>query len=158
MTADDPDGTDGADDEEISVRIVDDPEPGERDVDRRLTDLLGRLLDTETRAKVYVAVLREPETTAEAIARASGLYPETVRDTLTDLEREGVLEREEIAGDGRYGYVAIPPSDLAGRLVEELRSGLDSVFDDGADTEVDPVRIEVEDGHDRREDDEDDPR
>lgn len=144
--------------EDVEVRIVEDPEPADGDFDRRLTDLLGRLLDTETRGKVYVQVLRDPETTSEEVARATGLYPETVRRTVADLRAEGVLDRRELEGaEGRYGYTAIPPSELVDRLLSDVRTGLDVFFEAGSDsgpgTGVDPVTIDVEDAPRRGGDD-----
>lgn len=135
------------DGEDVEVRIVDEPEPAGGDIDRRLTALLGRLLDTETRGKVYVHALREPGTTSEEIARGTGLYPETVRRTVADLRAEGVLDRRELEGEeGRYGYTAIPPSELVSRLVGEFQEGLDALLDaDGSREDVEPVTIDVED-------------
>lgn len=134
------------DGEDVEVRIVDEPETGGSEFDRRLTDLLGRLLETETRGKVYVHVLRDPGTTSEEVARGTGLYPETVRRTLADLREEGVLDRRELEGEkGRYGYTAIPPSELASRLLGDVQEGLDALFGVEDDPAVEPVTIDVED-------------
>lgn len=158
MTADDSDRVPD-DGEDVEVRIVDEPGAGGGEFDRRLTDLLGRLLDTETRGKVYVHVLRDPGATSEAIARGTGLYPETVRRTVADLRSEGVLDRREIEGEeGRYGYTAVPPIDLAGRLLGGLQTGLDAILDPGIDSggDVEPVTIDVKDAASRREGEDDD--
>ncbi|MFC4987499.1 MULTISPECIES: winged helix-turn-helix transcriptional regulator [Saliphagus] len=134
------------DGEDVEVRIVDEPEASEGEFDRRLTDLLGRLLDTETRGKVYVHVLRDPGATSEEVARGTGLYPETVRRTIADLREEGVLDRRELEGEkGRYGYTAIQPTELAGRLLGEFQEGLDALFGASDEPAVDPVTIDVED-------------
>lgn len=138
-----PDDSDRDSEDEVEVRIVE--EPAGRDLDRRLTDLLGRLLDTETRGKVYVQVLRDPGATSEAVARGTGLYPETVRRMLADLREEGVIDRREIEGEeGRYGYTAVPPTALAGRLLGEFQDGLDVLLGTEDNPTVDPVTIDVE--------------
>jgi predicted transcriptional regulator len=128
--------------------------------DQGVIDLLAWLLDTDTRARIYVYLRQSPGSTSEEIADGTGLYPSTVRESLAELTEEDVLERtkreNEGAGNNPYEYTAIPPSelvsDLVGQIQDELNAivNLDQFLEDTDDTETtdEPVRIEVRDGED----------
>jgi predicted transcriptional regulator len=124
--------------------------------DEGVVGLLAWLLDTETRARIYVELRKSPGSTSEEIAGGTGLYPSTVRESLAELHEEGVLHREKRESDGAgnnpYEYTAIPPSDLVADLVEQIQDELNTIVnldqflgnDEGAETD-EPVRIEVRD-------------
>jgi len=124
--------------------------------DEGVVGLLAWLLDTETRARIYVELRKSPGSTSEEIAGGTGLYPSTVRESLAELHEEGVLHREKRESDGAgnnpYEYTAIPPSDLVADLVEQIQDELNTIVnldqflgnDEGVETD-EPVRIEVRD-------------
>jgi predicted transcriptional regulator len=125
--------------------------------DQGVVDLLAWLLDTETRARIYVYLRQHPNSTSEEVAEGTGLYPSTVREALAQLHDEGTVERHKRESDGAgnnpYEYEAIAPSDLVQGTVEQVQDQLNAVFNldrrlsdrtDGED-ETDPVRITVED-------------
>ncbi|WP_244605290.1 winged helix-turn-helix domain-containing protein [Halorussus halobius] len=127
--------------------------------DEGIVDLLSWVLDTETRARIYVYLRQQPHSTSEEIAEGTGLYPSTVRESLAELHEEGTVERRkrqsEGAGNNPYEYTAIAPSDLVSGVVGQIQDELNTVFnlDDHLDTETvdgdsEPVRIRVEDGSD----------
>jgi predicted transcriptional regulator len=128
--------------------------------DQGVVDLLAWLLDTETRARIYVHLRQSPGSTSDEIADGTGLYPSTVRESLAELTDESVLERtkrqNEGAGNNPYEYTAIPPSDLVGGLVGQIQDelnaivNLDQFLGDGDEDEErdEPVRIEVRDSED----------
>lgn len=128
--------------------------------DQGVIDLLAWLLDTDTRARIYVYLRQSPGSTSEEIANGTGLYPSTVRESLAELTEESVLDRtkreNEGAGNNPYEYTAIPPSDLVSGLVGQIQNELNTIvnldqFLDGTedtDTTDEPVRIEVRDGED----------
>jgi predicted transcriptional regulator len=131
--------------------------------DDSLVDVLGWLLDTETRARIYVHLRQHPQSTSDEVADGTGLYPSTVREALAELHEEEVVERRKRESDGAgnnpYEYSAIAPSDLVGSVVEDVQKqlnavcNLDSQFDgegDDTDRKTDdsddgPVTITVED-------------
>lgn len=125
--------------------------------DQGLVDLLAWLLDTETRARIYVYLRTAPYATSEEIATGTGLYPSTVREALAALHEEGTVDRRKRQNDGAgnnpYEYDAIPPSDLVGQVVDDVQAQLNTVFnldrylagDDGTDADRSPVSITVED-------------
>jgi predicted transcriptional regulator len=129
--------------------------------DEGVVDVLGWLLDTETRARIYVFLRQHPGSTSEEVADGTGLYPSTVREALAELHDEETVEREKRESDGAgnnpYEYSAIAPSDLVGRVVSDVQKqlnavcNLDAQFDDDSETngttDDGPVTITVEDGH-----------
>jgi len=150
----------------------------EREADRALegfdegvVDVLSWVLDTETRARIYVYLRSNPESTSDEVAEGTGLYPSTVREALAELHEEGLVVRHkrenEGAGNNPYEYDAIAPSELVRGAVGELQTQLNAVFNldrslggagAGPDTDADaddeaggreePVTITVERGDD----------
>ena len=130
------------------------------DIDGRIVDVLSWILDTETRAKIYVYLLANPWSTSEEVAKGTGLYPSTVREALAELHDEERVSREkresEGAGNNPYEYRAIQPSELVAGTVDQIQHELNTIFtldrllerDDRSktfDEDVDPVTITVED-------------
>ncbi|MFC4246543.1 helix-turn-helix domain-containing protein [Natribaculum luteum] len=176
------------DSDDIDERRVDDPEPLSDDedgvepadgmrgtaveeVDQRIVDLLSWILDTETRAKIYVHLLANPGSTSEEIAKGTGLYPSTVREALAELHDEEKVRREkrasEGAGNNPYEYTAIQPSELVGGVVDQVQRELNTIFtldrvleretvDEEFDDDVEPVTITVDDAESTGQSDEDD--
>ncbi|MFC7175541.1 winged helix-turn-helix domain-containing protein [Halosegnis marinus] len=124
------------------------------ELDQRLVDLLAWVLDTETRARIYIELRQHPGRTSEEIAEGTGLYPSTVREALAALHDDGTVTREKRkaagAGNNPYEYEAIAPADLVGEVVEEVQEELNTVFnldavlgDDEDDTDTGPVTVSV---------------
>jgi predicted transcriptional regulator len=124
--------------------------------DEGLVDLLAWLLDTETRARIYVYLRQQPGSTSEEVASGTGLYPSTVREALADLNDEGTVTRRKRehdgAGNNPYEYTAIAPSDLVRNVAGQVQSELNTVFnlddrlgDEAPESGVDdgPVSITV---------------
>ena len=128
--------------------------------DDNVVDLLSWLLDTETRARIYVYLREHPNSTSEEVADGTGLYPSTVREALAELHEEDTVEREKRehsgAGNNPYEYEAIAPSSLVRDVVGQVQQELNTVFNLdnrlGGDREDDgPVRISVDDSDDTSE-------
>lgn len=100
--------------------------------DSGIVDLLSWVLDTETRAKIYIYLQANPASTSEEIARGTGLYPSTVREALAELHDEEKVEREkresEGAGNNPFEYTAIAPSELVSGVVGQVQDELNTVF------------------------------
>jgi len=122
--------------------------------DESVVDLLSWVLDTETRARIYVFLRQHPESTSDEVADGTGLYPSTVREALAELHGEGKVTREKRessgAGNNPYEYSAMPPSDLVADVVEDVQSELNTVFNldcylggREAEEETEPVTITV---------------
>lgn len=124
--------------------------------DESVVDLLAWVLDTETRARIYVHLRQHPDSTSEEIAEGTGLYPSTVREALAELHGDGTVLRQKRQSDGAgnnpYEYATIPPSELVGDVVDDVQRELNTVFnldqylgtDDGTERDSDPVTINVE--------------
>lgn len=150
--------TDPVESEESGVRetLEQEAERAAAQFDERIVDLLSWVLDTETRARIYVFLRQNPGSTSEEIAAGTGLYPSTVREALAELHTEGKVQRGKReasgAGNNPYEYTAMAPSELVGSIVEDVQSELNTVFnldshlgiDGGGDAE--PVTITVRNG------------
>jgi predicted transcriptional regulator len=132
--------------------------------DEGIVDLLAWLLDTETRARIYVYLRKNPHSTSEEVADGTGLYPSTVREALADLHEEETVSRRKRenagAGNNPYEYTAIAPSDLVRGVAEQVQSELNTVFNldsrlGGATEESDggPVSITVDEDPSDEDDD-----
>ena len=123
--------------------------------DDNVVDLLAWLLDTETRARIYVYLRDNPHSTSDEVADGTGLYPSTVREALAELHDEGTVERDkrkaEGAGNNPYEYEAIAPSDLVRTVVGDVQAELNAVFNldrrlggESPDGDTEPVQISVD--------------
>lgn len=123
--------------------------------DESVVDLLSWLLDTETRARIFVYLREHPNSTSEEVADGTGLYPSTVREALAELHEEGKVERRKResagAGNNPYEYEAIAPSELVQGVVGEVQEELNTVFNldrrlggESAEGDSEPVTISVE--------------
>ena len=127
-------GGEPVDSDEGSVRDKLEQEAGKaaEQFDEGIVDLLSWVLDTETRARIYVYLRQNPGSTSEEIAEGTGLYPSTVREALAELNEEAKVERrkreESGAGNNPYEYTAMAPSELVGSIVEEVQDELNTVF------------------------------
>ncbi|MEF8813009.1 MAG: winged helix-turn-helix domain-containing protein [Halovenus sp.] len=139
MAADDPTDADGGATLETAESGGDVRERLEKEADRAVdqfdesvVDLLAWILDTETRARIYISLRQHPKSTSEEIAETTGLYPSTVREALAELHEEGTVTRDkranEGAGNNPYEYSAIPPSDLVSEIVDDIQNQLNTVF------------------------------
>jgi len=142
----------------VRERLEEEADKAVTGFDEGIVDLLSWVLETETRARIYVYLRQNPDSTSDEIAEGTGLYPSTVREALAELHDEGKVDRNKRESDGAgnnpYEYAAMAPSELVGNIVDDVQSELNTVFnlddvlgaedgDDGLDSE--PVTITVED-------------
>jgi predicted transcriptional regulator len=143
-------------DRDARTRIEEGADRAVEEFDRGIVDLLAWVLDTETRARIYVYLRQYPGSTSEEIAAGTGLYPSTVREALAELHEEEKVDRgkreSEGAGNNPYEYTAIAPSELVGGIVHQVQDELNTVInldryldesDDGEPAE--PISITVDD-------------
>ena len=148
----------------MSEEPADDTTPGREHIERgreravaefdeRVVDILSWVLDTETRASIYIHLRKHPWSTSEEVAEGTGLYPSTVREALASLAEEGVLDRRkresEGAGNNPYEYTAEAPSELVGDVVGQVQEQLNALCNLDAtlgddEPRGDPVTIDVE--------------
>ncbi|WP_281193634.1 winged helix-turn-helix domain-containing protein [Halorubrum sp. F4] len=122
--------------------------------DDNVVDLLAWLLDTETRARIYVYLRENPRSTSDEVADGTGLYPSTVREALAELHDEGTVSRGKREADGAgnnpYEYEAIAPSELVRGVVGDVQAELNAVFNldrrlggESGEGDDEPVQISV---------------
>jgi predicted transcriptional regulator len=152
----DSDGTGSVDVEgspEVRDRLEQGADRALEQFDDGIVDLLSWVLETETRARIYVQLRQHPDSTSDELAEKTGLYPSTVREALAELHDEGRVTRSKRQSDGAgnnpYEYSAIPPSDLVSGLVDDVQNQLNTVFnmdqylDGDSGTDDEPVTIKV---------------
>jgi len=146
-------------DVDVRERLEQEADRAVESFDEGIVDLLSWILDTETRARIYVHLRQHPDSTSEEISEGTGLYPSTVREALAELHAEGKVIRQKRessgAGNNPYEYAAIAPSELVSGVVDEVQSGLNVVFNlddhlgererEETGTGTEPVTISVED-------------
>ncbi|QKY19364.1 winged helix-turn-helix transcriptional regulator [Halolamina sp. CBA1230] len=149
--------TDDEDASSARERLEESADKAIGEFDQGVVDLLAWLLDTETRARIYVYLRQHPASTSEEVAEGTGLYPSTVREALAELHEEETVIRgkreSEGAGNNPYEYDAISPSELVSDAVGQVQSQLNAVFNlddrlsrgEEGDDEG-PVTISVSDG------------
>jgi len=148
-------------DDDVRSRLEEGADRAVEEFDERLIDVLSWVLDTETRARIYVYLRANPEQTSEEVADGTGLYPSTIREALAALHTDGVVTREKREHDGTgnnpYEYSAIPPSELVSNVVGDIQAELNTVVNldaylHGDEETSEPVTITVSDAADERED------
>lgn len=158
------DDTDEVDDEsDVRSRIEEGTDRAIEEFDERLIDVLSWVLDTETRARIYVYLRANSERTSEEVADGTGLYPSTIREALAELHEDGVVTREkrehEGTGNNPYEYSAIAPSELVSDVIEDVQSelnaivNLDAYLSDEQEETAEPITITVSEPGDDDEDD-----
>lgn len=137
---------------DVRQRLEQEADKAIEQFDDGLVDVLGWLLETETRARIYVYLRQHPESTSEEVADGTGLYPSTVREALAELHEEETVERgkrdSDGAGNNPYEYSAIAPSDLVDRVVGDVQKQLNAVcnLDAQFDEETPQSELSSDDG------------
>ena len=158
-----------SEDEDIPINVEEEESTRERiereaeraidGFDAGIVDMLGWLLETETRSRIYISLRRDPWSTSEEVAEGTGIYPSTVREALAELHEDGTVTRRKrehpSTGNNPFEYQAIPPSDLVSGMVSQLQDQLNTVVnldthlrDDAPDTSTEPITISVDDDPD----------
>ncbi|MFC7020718.1 MULTISPECIES: winged helix-turn-helix domain-containing protein [Haloarcula] len=151
---------------DVRERLEQEADRAVEQFDEGIVDLLSWVLDTETRARIYVHLRQHPQSTSEEVADGTGLYPSTVREALAELHEEKKVTRTKRESDGAgnnpYEYSAIAPSELVDAIVGDVQTELNTVFNlddylggdhDEYDSGNEPVTISVEDADDEDRDD-----
>ncbi len=101
---------------EIKINV-----PEKSDLDKGLMDMLKFFLDTESKVKIYLYLLKKGNSTYDSIAEGTAIYPSTCRESLSSMEQMKVVEK--IKGDPEM-YVAVSPSKLVDKKIGELEKEL----------------------------------
>ncbi|ERH10076.1 MAG: sugar-specific transcriptional regulator TrmB [halophilic archaeon J07HX64] len=155
----DSDGTETDSGPDVRERLEQEADRAREQFDENIIDLLSWVLDTDTRARIYVHLCQNPDSTSNEVAEGTGLYPSTVDEVLADLHEEGNVTRtkreSQAAGNDPYEYSALPPSELVAEIVGDVQEQLNTVFSfeeyrDGDESESsdEPVTITVREEHD----------
>ncbi|WP_335998617.1 winged helix-turn-helix transcriptional regulator [Halorientalis halophila] len=134
------------DEEGVRERLEAETDRAVERFDDGVVDLLSWVLDTETRARIFVYLRQHPHSTSDEVAEGTGLYPSTVREALAELHEEERVSRRKRenggAGNNPYEYTAIAPSELVTSIAGEVQAELNTVFnldDHLGDEEAEPT-------------------
>ncbi|RLF92372.1 hypothetical protein DRN45_07465 [Thermococci archaeon] len=125
----------------------------DREKESFLTETLRWLNIGDAKSKVYLYLLKKKRATAKEIIEEAGLYPTTVREVLTEMVKEGVLEREKLkienAGRNPYVYNAVSPLEIIKKRITVLEKGVSELLSLDSPKEMKfkppliPVKIEI---------------
>lgn len=96
-----------------------------------IDDLLAEVLETRSRAAVYVGLRKAGEASPEEVAEQTGLYPGKVENTIEELEDEGIVEETP------SGYEAISPTELVRKVPERIGEAIEGLLQRDDETELD---------------------
>jgi len=139
-----------------SEATLDEPDQTTRPVaggDDRFIEILSWVLDTETRARIYVYLRKHPHSTSEEVAQGTELYPSTVREALAGLTDDNRVTRRKRqhdgAGNNPYEYTAIPSGELVADVVDDVEAELntlcelDAIVGEQDPSATEPVSVEL---------------
>ncbi|HOI76172.1 MAG TPA: helix-turn-helix domain-containing protein [Methanofastidiosum sp.] len=95
--------------------------PEKSDMDKGLMDMLKFFLDTESKVKIYLYLLKKGNSTYDNIAEGTAIYPSACRESLASMEQMKVVEKAP--GDPET-YTAVSPSKLVDRKIGQLEKEL----------------------------------
>ncbi|MCC7572425.1 MAG: transcriptional regulator [Candidatus Methanofastidiosum sp.] len=95
--------------------------PEKSDIDKGLMDMLKFFLDTESKVKIYLYLLKKGNSTYDSIAEGTSIYPSMCRESLASMEQMKVVEKTQ---EDPEKYTAVSPSKLVDRKVEQLEKEL----------------------------------
>lgn len=93
-----------------------------------MIDDLVSLGFTSAEARVYVALLQQPEATGYELAKVAGLQRANVYTAIETLVGKEAVSRLERGGPARF--VAVPPADVLGRIKRSTARRADGVIAD----------------------------
>jgi predicted DNA-binding transcriptional regulator len=121
--------------------------------DKSLEKTINEILESRTRSRIYLYLLRKNGAKSEQIIRGTRLHPSTVRETLSEMYVQGLIYRKKIKngsiGKNPYMYYPISPVKLLKKYVSEIEYRLNKLASlaltpgQGGDTR--PVRITIYD-------------
>jgi len=100
-------------------------------VEKTLIANVSSLLSSEVRAKIYIFLRMYPESTVEEIAKGTGIYPSTIRESIFEMYNIEYVIRKKMDRDGLgkkpYLYSAIAPVELVNLISESIKEKLNDL-------------------------------
>ena len=92
---------------------------------------MEEILQSKTRANIYIYLLLKNSATSDEIIENTHLYPSTVREALSKMHEQKIIKREKIknesVGKNPYLYYAMPLNELLKRYVSEIENNLNKI-------------------------------
>jgi predicted transcriptional regulator len=100
-------------------------------VEKTLIANVSSLLSSEVRAKIYIFLRMNPQSTVEEIAKGTGVYPSTIRESIFEMYNEEYVLRKKMDREGLgkkpYLYSAIAPAELVQLISESITEKLNDL-------------------------------
>ncbi|MBA2862757.1 helix-turn-helix domain-containing protein [Methanococcus maripaludis] len=100
-------------------------------VEKTLIANVSSLLSSEVRAKIYIFLRMYPESTVDEIAKGTGIYPSTIRESIFEMYNEEYVIRKKMDRDGLgkkpYLYSAIDPVEIVKLISESIKEKLNDL-------------------------------
>jgi predicted transcriptional regulator len=89
------------------------------------------ILKSRARSRIYIFLLRKGKAKTDQIIKGSKLHPSTVRETLSKMYDQNLINRKKIRNDSigknPYVYYAIPPIKLLKRYAEDIEDKFNKI-------------------------------
>ena len=99
--------------------------------DKSAESAVFEILKSHARSRIYIFLLKKGKARTEQIIKGSKLHPSTVRETLSKMYDQGLINRKKIRNDSigknPYVYYAIPPVKLLKRYTDEIEKKLNKI-------------------------------
>ena len=99
--------------------------------DKSAESAVREILKSQARSRIYIFLLRKGKAKTEQIIKGSRLHPSTVRETLSKMYDQRLINRKKIRNDSigknPYIYYAIPPVKLLKRYANEIEDRFNKI-------------------------------
>lgn len=96
--------------------------------DKNIEKTIHDILKSRARSRIYVYLLRKNGAKTEEIVKGTKLHPSTVRETLSKMYSQKLINRTKIKnesiGKNPYIYYPLPPYELLKRYSQEIENRL----------------------------------
>lgn len=100
-------------------------------IDKNIENAVREILKSRARSRIYLYLLIQNGAKTEQIIKATGLYPSTVRETLSKMYTERLISRRKLKngsiGKNPYLYYATAPRIVLQKYVHDIEFKLNKI-------------------------------
>ena len=99
--------------------------------DKNAKKIVNEILKSNTQSRIYIFLLKKDGAKTEQIIKGTKLHPSTVRDALSKMYEQKLINRKKIKnghiGKNPYIYYAISPLKLLKKYTNEMENRLNKL-------------------------------